>query len=135
MELSDHRIKALTFAKCLRINFSLIPLFYDHWTPSLTCFHTFLLSNLFAYNYAYTFHFWSLFPSFKIKIFFYHLANLFWLIKFYTDQASQALEPPFSCNILILIIKLPAVADHLILLLVASWISQFNYFSGYENAS
>ena len=65
-------------SKCLRINFSLIPLFYDHWTPTLTCFHTFLICNLFAY-----FHFRSLFPFFKIENFFYHLVqtNLQYLVR------------------------------------------------------
>ena len=58
-------------SKCLRIKFLLIPLFYDHWAPTLTCFHTFLISNLFAY-----FHFRSLFPFIKIENFFYHLVYI-----------------------------------------------------------
>ena len=36
-------------SKCLKIYFLLIPLFYKYWATSLTCFHTFLISNLFAY--------------------------------------------------------------------------------------
>ena len=55
-------------SKWFRINFSLIPLFYDHWAPSLTCFHTF-----WSLTCLHTSHFWSLFHFFKIENFFYHL--------------------------------------------------------------
>ena len=57
-------------SKCLRINFSLISLFNDHWAPSLTCFHTF-----WSLTCLHTIHFWSLFPFFKLN-FFCHLASL-----------------------------------------------------------
>ena len=45
-------------SKCIRINFSLILLFYDHWAPSLTCFHTFWsLACLHTFHFRFLFHF------------------------------------------------------------------------------
>ena len=58
-------------SKCIRINFSLIPLFYDHWDPSLTCFHTFWFLTC-----LHTSHFRSLFPFLKLEIFSYDLVCL-----------------------------------------------------------
>ena len=60
-------------SKCHRNNLSLIPLFYDHWAPFLTCFHAFLISNLFACISL-------LIPIFffKIENLFYHLVLFFW---------------------------------------------------------